>query len=148
MIGNMRPSEVFAVVSTIDPVTVANVEATGDYVDLALWEQVVFIFLTGDMAAETVDFKLEQATAAAGTGKKDLLVATQFAAHASTSDNKQVVLQCRAEDLDIANGFRFVRPRMITGNTVGGPCACVGLGFNARYSVGTDLATVAQIGTA
>jgi hypothetical protein len=145
MLGNLRPSEAFAVVSTIDPVVVANVEAAGDYVDMGAWESVVFIFLTGDMAAETVDFKLEQATAAAGTGKKDLVTATQLAAHASNNDAKQVVIECRASQLDVANNFRFVRPRMITGGATGGPCACVGLGFNARYNVGTDLATVVQI---
>jgi hypothetical protein len=145
MLGNLRPSEAFAVVSTIDPVTVANVEAAGDYVDVGAWESVVFIFLTGDMAAETVDFKLEQATSAAGAGKKDLKAATQFAAHATTSDAKQVVIECRAEQLDTLNGFRYVRPRMITGGATGGPAACVGLGFNARYGVGTDLTTVAEI---
>lgn len=145
MLGNLRPSEAFAVVSTIDPQTVANVEAAGDYVDMGAWESVIFIFLTGDMAAETVDFKLEQATTSGGSGKKDLKAATQFAAHATTSDNKQVVIECRAEQLDTANGFRYVRPRMITGNTTGGACACVGLGFNARYNVGTDLASVAEI---
>lgn len=144
-IGNARGSEVMAVVSTIDPQTVVNVEKAGDYVDMGLYEQACFIFLTGDMAAETVDFKLEQAQDSSGTGKKDLVAATQFAASATTSDNKQVILECRAEELDLANGFRYARPRMITGSTAGGPAACVGLGFNARYGVGTDLSTVAEI---
>jgi hypothetical protein len=56
-----------------------------------------------------------------------------------------VVIECRAEQLDTLNGFRYVRPRMITGGATGGPAACVGLGFNARYGVGTDLTTVAEI---
>lgn len=144
-IGNLRPSEMMAVVSTIDPVTVVNVEAVGDYVDMGAWESVVFIFLTGNMAAETVDFKLEQATSSGGAGKKDLVTATQLAAHATTSDNLQIVLEVRAEELDLTNSFRYVRPRMITGNSTGGPCACIGLGFNNRYGVGTDLTTVAEI---
>lgn len=147
-IGNLRGSEVCAVVSTIDPQTVANVEKAGDYVDMGAWESVMFIFLTGDMPAETVDFKLEQATSSGGAGKKDLVTATQLAASATTSDNSQVVLEVRAEELDQANGFRYVRPRMITGGATGGPCACVGLGFNSRYGVGTDLATVLQIAQA
>lgn len=148
MIGNRLPSEVCAVVATIDPQTVANAEKTSDWVDMRTWEAAMFIALTGDMAAETIDFKLEQAQDASATGKKDLVAATQLAAHASNNDNKQSILQCRAADLDIANGFYFARCRLITGNTTGGPAAAVGLGFNARYNVGTDLTTVVAIGSA
>lgn len=144
-IGNFRPSEMMAVVSTIDPVAVVNVEAVGDYVDLGAWESVVFIFMLGNMAAETVDCKLEQASSSGGTGKKDLVTATQLAAHATNNDGTQVILEVRAEELDLTNSFRYVRPRMITGGASGGPCACIGLGFNARYGVGTDLTTVQEI---
>jgi hypothetical protein len=145
MLGNRRPSEAFAVVSTIDPVVLADAEVGGDYVDMGAWESVVFIFQTGDMAAQTIDFKLEQATSSGGAGVKDLKVATQFAAHATTSDAKQVIIECRAEQLDTTNSFRYVRPRMIGGAAATGPIACVGLGFNARYGVGTDLTSVAEI---
>jgi hypothetical protein len=145
MLGNLRPSEAFAVVSTIDPVVLADAEVGGDYVDMGAWESVVFIFQTGDMAAQTIEFKLEQATSSGGAGVKDLKVATQLAAHAANNDGKQIIVECRAEQLDTTNGFRYVRPRTIGGAAATGPISCVGLGFNARYGVGTDLTTVAEI---
>jgi hypothetical protein len=148
VIGNRRPSEVFAVVATVDPQTIANSEKVSDWVDVGAFESLAFILLTGDMASETVDFKLEQAQDTSATGKKDLVTATQLAASATTSDNSQLILQCRAEDVDLAGGFRYVRARAITGGATGGSGCVVGLGFNARYGVGTDLATVQQIGSA
>jgi hypothetical protein len=144
-IGNLRGSEICAVVATLDPVTMANVEKTTDWVDVGSFESVMFILLTGDMASETIDFKLEQATSSGGAGKKDLVVATQLAASAAANDGAQVILETRAEELDHANSFRYVRARGITGGATGGPAAIVGLGFNSRYGVGTDLSTVAQI---
>jgi hypothetical protein len=144
-IGNLRGSEICAVVATLDPVTMANVEKTTDWVDVGSFESVMFILLTGDMASETIDFKLEQATSSGGAGKKDLVVATQLAASAAANDGAQVILETRAEELDQANGYRFVRASGVTGGATGGPAAIIGLGVNARYGVGTDLSTVAQI---
>jgi hypothetical protein len=145
MLGNRRPSEAFAIVSTIDPVVLADAEVLGDWVDVGAWESVVFIFQTGDMGAQTIDFKVEQATSSGGAEAKDLKAATQLAAHAANNDAKQVVIECRAEQLDGTNNFRYVRPRAIGGAAATGPISCVGLGFNARYGVGTDLASVAEI---
>jgi hypothetical protein len=144
-IGNLRGSEICAVVATLDPVTMANVEKTTDWVDVGSFESVMFILLTGDMASETIDFKLEQATSSGGAGKKDLVVATQLAASAAANDGGQIILETRAEELDQANGYRFVRASGVTGGATGGPAAIIGLGVNARYGVGTDLSTVAQI---
>ena len=69
---NMRPDEAVALVATVDPQTVINVEKTSDWVDMSKFHQCMFVLLLGDMAAETIDFKLEQATDSAGAGKKDL----------------------------------------------------------------------------
>jgi hypothetical protein len=144
-IGNLRLSEVVAVVATLDPVTMANVAKTTDWVDTGSFESVAFILMLGDMANEAIDFKLEQATAADGVTKKDLVAATQLAASAAANDGGQIILETRAEELDQANGYRFVRASGVTGGATGGPAAIIGLGVNARYGVGTDLSTVAQI---
>lgn len=145
MIGNRRPSEVCAVVSTIDPQAITT-EKLGDWVDMGAYESVVFVGLTGDAAADsTVDMKVQQATDASGTGAKDLVVATQRAVHATNNDNLQIILECRAEELDHAAGFRYVRPRLVGAAATGFIGAAVGLGFNHRYGVGTDLASVAEI---
>lgn len=144
-IGNLRGSEVCAIVSTIDPAATTTVR-TGDWVDAASWEQLMFILLGGDAAADsTIDFKLEQATSSGGAGAKDLVAATQRAAHATTNDNIQTILETRAEELDHANGFRYVRPSILGAAATGFIGGVLGLGFNSRYGVGTDLATVVEI---
>lgn len=145
MIGNRRPSEVLAVVSTIDPAATTT-ERLGDWVDMGAWESAMFTLLIGDAAADsTVDFKLQQATDASGTGVKDLVLATQRAVHATANDGKVIIIECRAEELDMANSFRFVRPRIIGAAATGFLGAVLGQGFNSRYGVGTDLADVVEI---
>ncbi len=68
--------------------------------------------------------KLEQATSSAGAGKKDLTTCGSGATYDYDTDNpvdadgNQVVLECRAEDLDVDNDFHYVRVYCAeTGNT-------------------------------
>ncbi|MCC7200953.1 MAG: hypothetical protein IT483_15705 [Gammaproteobacteria bacterium] len=137
--------ERLAIVSTIDPVTVANSAATGDWVDMADYSNVVFIFATGDMASETIDAYIEEATTSGGAGAATLKSATQLAANASTNDGAQIVVSVSAAELTA--GFRYVRPCLVTGGATGGPAACVGLAYTARYQAAADgdLASVKQI---
>lgn len=148
MIGNRRPSETMAIVATIDPQTIGNVAVVSDWVAMGTWESVAFAALIGNVPAETFDIGLQQATDASGTASKVLANATQIAANATVNDNTQLLLQARAEDLDFANGFTHVAIRILGAGPVGGPISAVGLGFNARYGVGTDLTTVSNITTA
>lgn len=141
-----QPSERAAVVGTVDPQTVANVEKLTDAVDMQKWEEVMFVLLLGDMAAETIDFKLQESATSGGTytdisGK----AATQLAAHASNNDNKQIVITLKAPELSA--GMRYVKGRAITGNTTGGPACVVALGMKPRLGPASDddLADVVQI---
>lgn len=138
-------AEALAVVSTIDPQTVANTEKVGDYVDMSKYQKVIFVFSLGDMAAETIDCRVQEATDSGGTGAQALKAATQLAAHASNNDNKQIVIEVNAANL--SDGFKFVAPRMITGAGTGGPASCVGLAAVNRYDPANagDLATVVEI---
>lgn len=66
--------------------------------------------------------KLEQATSSAGAGKKDLTTSGAGLNYDTDNpvdaDGDQVYLECKAEDLDVANGFRYVRVYLAeTGNT-------------------------------
>lgn len=148
-LANINAAEIGAIVSTIDPQTVANSEKIGDYVDMGLYEQVNFYFLLGDMAAETIDCRVQEATDSSGTSAKAIKSAAQLASHASNNDNKQIVISIRNEDLDNTNSFRWVAPRMITGGGSGGPAACVGIAFGARSEPASDsdLSTVVEIET-
>ena len=66
--------------------------------------------------------KLEQATSSAGAGKKDLTTSASGGnydtANPVDADGDQVYLECQADDLDVDNGFRYVRIYLAeTGNT-------------------------------
>lgn len=86
------PGEQLAVVSTIDPQTVNSTPKVGDYVDMSKYHSVAFFFTLGDMAAETIDASVLEATSAAGAGAQALKAATQLAAHATNNDLKQFVI--------------------------------------------------------
>lgn len=115
-------------------------------IPLAQFDQVVCVFQTGDMAAETIDFKVQTCDADGTSNAADLQAATQLAAHASNNDNKVVVIAVRQEDL-IASGKKHVRMHGVTGNTTGGTCCFTALGAGAKYGPGSDndAAAVVQI---
>lgn len=140
------PSERVAVIATVDPQTVANSEKLTDAVDMSKWEEVLFILLLGDMASETIDFKLQESATSGGSytdisGK----AATQLSAHASNNDNKQIVINLKASEL--SSGMRYVKGRAITGGATGGPACVIALGVKPRYAPGSDddLSSVAEI---
>lgn len=149
-LSNVLASEVGAVLSTIDPQTVNSTPVVGDYIDMSKYEQVLFIFMLGNMASETIDCRVQEATDSSGTGAQAMKSATQLSAHASNNDNKQIVIQVRNEDLDSDDSYRYVAPRMVTGDTSGGPAACVAIGFGARSepAVDNDLSSVVEVVTA
>lgn len=147
---NIGAGEKLAIVATVDPQTVANSEAVTDAVDMSKFDQAIFILALGDMASETIDFRLESdSDSGFATDKQTLKAATQLAASATLNDNDQVVLWCRAQDLLANTNHRYVRGRAITGGATGGPAAIIGLGVNARHepAADSDLATVVEIAT-
>jgi hypothetical protein len=143
-----QPSEQIAVVGTVDPQTVANTAKLTDAVDMSKFHELLAILLLGDMASETIDFELQESATAGGTyttitGK----AATQLAAHATNNDNKQIVINLKAEELSA--GKQFVKGRVITGGATGGPACVVMLGVKPRYGPASDddLTDVVQIVT-
>lgn len=105
-------TEELAVMSTIDPVSQGVATVTGDVVDMRYVRKALFILAVGVLGtAATVDFKLEQGTSAAMAGVKNITgkLITQLT-KAGTDDNKQVLVEVRAEELDLIGGYRYVRP--------------------------------------
>jgi hypothetical protein len=143
-----RPSEIFAIVGTIDPDANATGLYTSDYVNMEYWHQAQGIVLAGILASGgTLDGALVQATDASGTGVKAITGAaiTQM----TTGDNdEQATIEIMADQLDVENGFSFVALRM-THTTAAGDSAGVLLGVNPRYAPadGWDLASVGEIVT-
>jgi len=141
-----KPSDDIAVLATIDPDAYSTGAQSSDYASFEYFEEMMAIVSAGIIAASgTLDFKLQQATSATGASAKDISSKsiTQF----DTGDNdKQVVINLRADELDVANSFAFVKAVM-TLTTAGGDAGAIVLGVKPNHgpASGHDLASVAEI---
>ncbi len=150
--GNTLPSEIAALLATIDPDEYAAGAQNSDWIDLGLFDQVMAVIMAGTIdTGSTLDSKLTQATSSGGAGEKDITgKAIAQLTQAGSDSDKQAVINCRAEELDVANDFRFVR-LVQTGGT-GSPATTVDhsailFGLGARYEPASDgdLASVDEI---
>lgn len=131
---NIKISEGLAVLASIDPASIAASTVTSAWVPVTNFLSLLLVVQTGVLGtAATVDAKIQQATDVSGTGAKDLSPGksiTQIVK--ATGDNKQALLDFRAQDLDAANGFNYVRVSL----TVGAAASIVGAvlyGGNPRF---------------
>lgn len=138
-----RHHESYPLLAIIAAGTISSSPATSSWVDAAHYSELVAELVLGNMASETIDFKIEQATDASGSGAKDLVAATQLAAHASNNDSKVLQISALTTALDSANGFRYVRIRAVTGGATGGPAAATLRGC-ARYLPGAQTTAVVE----
>lgn len=144
---NALASEVAALVATVDPDALAVGAISSDYVDMGLFDQILAVVSAGVLgAAATLDAKLEQAQDAAGTGVKDITGKAITQLVKATDDGKQALINLRASELDVANGFTHARLTMTVGAAISDGSGHV-FGFGARYGPASDndLASVAEI---
>lgn len=145
---NAIPSERAAVLGVIDPDANAAGALTSDWGDLTLFESAMAIVMAGTLGASaTLDAKLQQATDSSGTGAKDITgkSITQLT-QAGTDSDKQAIINVRAEELDLDNGFTHVAIVMTTATATSDSGAIL-LGFNPRSGPASDndLASVDEI---
>jgi hypothetical protein len=144
---NAKASELLAVLAVIDPASLAVGTATTGWVSAGQHHGLLAIIQTGVLGtAATLDAKLQQATDATGTGAKDISGKAISQIVKASGDNKQALINLRPEDLDVNNGFAYVRLSV----TVGAAASLASgqlLGLNPRYASADALnqAAVAQI---
>lgn len=95
----------------------------------------------------TLDAKLQQATDASGTGAKDVAgKAISQLTQAGSGSAKQAIINLRPEDLDVNNGYAYVRLSVTVGVAASLTAAQL-LGFNPRFAPGDAInqAAVAQV---
>lgn len=63
----------------------------------------------------TVDAKLQQATDSGGTGAKDVTGKAITQLLAAGGNNRQAIIEARDTDLDVNNGFAYVRLSITVG---------------------------------
>lgn len=145
---NVLSSHEVALVAKLDPVSQGAATVTSGWVAMADWWRLMAVLMVGAISTNgTVDAKLQQATDSSGTGAKDVTgkSITQLT-QAGTDSNKQVVINCDHEDLDLENGFDYVR-LSVTVATAASLIAAAVFGFPARYGPASDgdVATVDEI---
>jgi hypothetical protein len=143
--ANIKPSDRAPVLAVIDPDAYTAATYTSGWVDMSLWESLLAIVFAGTLGSgATLDAKLEQATSAAGAGAKDITgkAITQLT-QAGTDSDKQAVINCQSEDLDVEGGFRYARLSMTVG-TATSDAGGVVLGMDPRYAP-TDATTVDEV---
>ncbi len=122
---NFKPSKVYPYKGQIAPQSVAAAgNVTGNWIDASQCRWLSGTLLVG-AGGGTVALKIEQATSAAGAGAKDLYTAAQLGITAQGVGQVQFDAQLDC-NLDVANGFRWVRANAtVTGGT--GTLVSVGL---------------------
>lgn len=144
---NLKPSQRAAILGAVNPVSSSSVVTSG-WVDATLFHNMMAIVQLGALGSSaTVDAKLQQASDNTGTGAKDVTgkAITEFT-KTNTDDNKQAVINLKQEELDFANGFKWVRLSITPAVAA---CLVSGLlvGFDPRYGVASDNAAATQAQT-
>ena len=138
--------ENLAVLGSIDPDANGVGALNTDWVDMSKFNQALFIVQVGEFAAGgTADFKLEEATSAAGAGAQDISgkSITQLT-DAGTDDDKQALVNIQAAEL--SDGYRYVRG-VLTIAVAAVDSAVIALGGAPTYLPASDfdLASVDEI---
>jgi hypothetical protein len=147
MYTNAKISEQVSVLGTIDPVSQGVGSVTTSWIPVSGHERLMALIQTGVLGASaTVDAKLLQAKDASGTGSKDVTSKAIAQIVKASGDNKQALINLRAEELDTNGGFSYVALSI----TVGAAASLVGgsvLGAVARQYPASlsNQAGVAQI---
>ena len=147
MFPNAKGSELFSIVATIDPASVAVSTVTTSWVSVANFHALVASIQTGALGTSaTLDAKLQQALDSSGTSAKDITGKSLVQIVKATGDNKQALINVKPEELDTVNGFGFVRLSITVGTAASLAGAQI-LGVNPRYASADALnqAAVAQI---
>ena len=147
MFPNAKGSELFSVLATIDPASQAVGTVTTGWISAGNHHTLLALVQSGVLGTgATLDAKLQQATDASGTGAKDVTGKAITQIVKATGDNKQALINLRPDDLDVTNGFAYVR-LSLTVAVAASLTAAQLLGFNPRFVPGdaSNQAAVAQV---
>ena len=147
MFPNAKGSELFSVLATIDPASQAVGTVTTGWISAGNHHTLLALVQSGVLGTgATLDAKLQQATDASGTGAKDVTGKAITQIVKASGDNKQALINLRPDDLDVTNGYSYVR-LSLTVAVAASLTAAQLLGFNSRFAPGdaSNQAAVAQV---
>lgn len=145
---NALGSEKVAVVAVIDPDVTAASSVNSAWVSAKDFHRFMAIICAGTLGASaTVDALIQQATDASGTGAKAVTgkAITQLTQAGSDSD-RQAVINLATEELDVDNGFDYIRLQVTVGTATSDIGALL-LGVAPRNAPASDhdVSTVVEI---
>lgn len=130
---NVKFQERNAIAATLDPASQAAGTYTTGWISMANYHSLTALIQTGVLGASaTVDAKLQQATSSGGAGVKDVSGKAITQIVKASGDNKQVTIDLRDTELDVAGGFAFVRLSLTVG-TAASIVSAVVFGNNPLY---------------
>lgn len=140
MFPNAMMSDQMAVLDHFAPISQGVATVTTGWVSTANFERVLAVIETGILGASaTLDAKLQQAQDSGGTGAKDVTGKAIVQIVKATGDGKVAMINCRDDELDVANNFSWVRLSMTVG-TAASLIAAQLLGGVARFAPPKDAA--------
>jgi len=144
---NPLPSEVAAILAvTVPDSRTAGTVRSGD-ADMSMFESCMIIITVGEMAAtSTLDAVVHQADSAGANDKVLSPSSKTITQLTATDDDKQIIINVRAEDMDMANDFSNINLNVTVANAAV-DYGVVILGFNPRYAPASDndVSTVDEI---
>lgn len=147
MTPNALASELLAILATIDPVSQGAGAVSTGWLNAGKFAEILAIIDAGVMTATgTIDAKFQQASDSGGTGVKDVTAKAITQLLAAGGNNRQAVINLRPEQLDVNNGFNWVR-LTVTVTTAASLISAMVLGVWPRSGTASDAnqAGVAQI---
>jgi hypothetical protein len=147
MFPNAKGSELFSVLATIDPASQAVGTVTTGWISAGNHHSLLALVQSGVLGTgATLDAKLQQATDASGTGAKDVTGKAITQIVKASGDNKQALINLRPDELDVTNGYAYVR-LSLTVAVAASLTAAQLLGFNPRFAPGdaSNQTAVAQV---
>jgi|JI10StandDraft_1071094.scaffolds.fasta_scaffold63388_7 hypothetical protein len=143
---NAKASEAIAILANYNAASVAASTVTTGWISAANHERFLAMISTGVLGASaTLDAKLQQASDSSGTGAKDITGKAITQIVKASGDNKVALINLRASEVDVANGFTHFRLSMTVGTAASLLDAKV-LGLVPRYepSSASNIAAVVE----
>ena len=147
------PSEILAIVATIDPDNLASGTSLSDAIDMQYHDRVTFFLQVGKFDNNkdgTVDLVIKESDASSGTYHKiSGKSITQKTEHGSTDDNSQAVVNVSASELSADH--RYIKGQLVIGGTDTVDVALLALASSSRFSNAVtstsfgDLSSVTEI---
>lgn len=137
----LRPSDRAAVVGVVNPAGLTATTHDTGWINMGDFERIMAIVAWGALGnGAELDAKLQQASDSSGTGAKDITgkAITQVSEDITPQpNNQQAIINLRAEELDVTNGFTHARLRITVGTATSDASGIV-LGLDPRFGPASD----------